>query len=57
LLAIAGVVILCKTWRVLEVKRGGRDRKDIAMVGGGGMTVRTNPTAACADGPAAAVLL
>ncbi len=51
LLAIAGAVILCKTWRVLEVKRGGQDRKALAMVGSGGMTARANPALACADGP------
>ncbi len=50
-MAIAGAVILCKTWRVLEVKRGGRDRKELAMVGSGGMTARANPALACADGP------
>jgi hypothetical protein len=35
LLAIAGAVVLYKTWRVLEVKRGERNRKDLVMLGGG----------------------
>ena len=35
LLAIAGAVILYKTWRVLEVKRVGRNRKELVMLGGG----------------------
>jgi hypothetical protein len=35
LLTIAGAVILYKTWRVLEVKRVGRNRKELVMLGGG----------------------
>jgi hypothetical protein len=35
LLATAGAAILYKTWRVLAVKRGGRNRKDLVMLGGG----------------------
>ena len=57
-MAIAGAVILCKTWRVLEVKRGGRDRKELAMVGSGGTTaLRAKPTACLRRWPRAAVLL
>jgi hypothetical protein len=35
LFAIAGAAILYKTWRVLEVKRRGRNRKELVMLGGG----------------------
>ncbi len=35
LFAIVGAVILYKTWRVLEVKRVGRNRKELVMLGGG----------------------
>jgi hypothetical protein len=48
--AIAGAGILYKTWRVLDVKRGGRNRDDLVMLGGGGMTARATPTAAGTDG-------
>jgi hypothetical protein len=34
-LAIVAAVILFKTCRVLEVKRGGRNRKELFMLGGG----------------------
>ena len=34
-MASAGAVILYKTWRVLEVKRVGRNRKELVMLGGG----------------------
>jgi hypothetical protein len=46
LLAIAGAVVLCKTWRMLEVKRGGRNRKELVMLGGGGMTACAKPATA-----------
>jgi hypothetical protein len=49
LLGIAGAVILYKTWRVLEVKRRGRNRKELLMLGGG-MSAREKPTAAGTDG-------
>ena len=42
LLAIVGAVILYKTWRVLEVKRVGRNRKELVMLGGG-MAARAQP--------------
>ncbi len=35
MLAIAGAVILCKTWRALVVKRGDRNRRDVVILGGG----------------------
>ena len=34
LFAIAGAVILCKTWRALGVKRGDRNRSDVILGGG-----------------------
>ena len=34
-MAIAGAVILYKTWRVLKVKRVGRNAKDVVILGGG----------------------
>lgn len=48
LLAIAGAVILYKTWRVLEVKRVGRNHKELVMLGGG-MTARAKPTTTGTD--------
>ncbi len=48
-MAIAGAVILYKTWRVLEVRRRGRNRKELVMLGGGGMADHAQPTTAGTD--------